>query len=152
MAAKKSAKKSAKTTTKKLARKRVGAKRSAKKATAKKASRSRAPIAPPRADKGEGEPAIQARIGALPEPARSVMAKLHRLVMKHGKGLTPTVKWGFAVYTKGGEMVLVAAPRAKHVSFGYTLDAPVKMEPVEYTSADQVEDAQVAAIVKRIAA
>jgi hypothetical protein len=129
----------------------------AKKATKKTATKrapakaAKAPRIPPRADKGEGEAAVRARIAALAEPSRSILARLHPMIMKHGKGLTPTVKWGFAVYKKGDTMVLVAAPRKAYVSFGYTLDAGKKLEPLELRSAEDIDEAEVASIVKRVA-
>ncbi len=104
----------------------------------------------PRADKGDGEAAIQARIAALAEPSRSILARLHPMVMKHAKGLDPTVRYGFAIYMRGGEMVLVVAPRKAYVTFGYANDAGLDLEPVKYTSADQVDEKQVAAIVGRL--
>ena len=160
MAAKKPAKKPATKAAKKPAAKKPSARRPAAKKAAKtpvkpktatrKASARPAAKIPPRADKGEGEPAVQARIATLAEPARSILARLHPLIMKHGKGLAPTVKWGFAVYTKDGKMLLVAAPRKNHVSFGYTMDAGIKLEPIEYTSASEIDEAAVARIVKTI--
>ena len=104
----------------------------------------------PRADKGEGEAAIQARIAALDEPSRSILARLHPLIMKHAKGLHPVVRYGFAIYLRGGKMVLVAAPRKSYVSFGYTNDAGIDAETVRYTNAYEVDESQVAAIVRRL--
>ncbi len=103
-----------------------------------------------RADKGEGESAVQARIAALQEPSRSILARLHPLVMKHAKGLDPAVRYGFAIYMREGKMVLVAAPRKSYVSFGYTNDSGIAGEPVQFTSADQVSEAQVADMVRRL--
>jgi hypothetical protein len=124
-------------------------KKAAKKAT-KKVAAKKAPAKPaPRADKGEGEAAVRARIAALAEPSRSIMTKLHPLIVKHGKGLSPVVRWGFAVYKKGDTMVLVAAPRKKYVSFGFTMDAQQGNESLDFASAADVDEAKVKAIVKR---
>jgi len=115
------------------------------------ANRSAAPNrVPPRMDKGEGEAAVLARIKALSEPSRSILARLHPLVMKHGKGLQPVVRWGFAVYKRGDAMVLVAAPRKNYVSFGYTRVAGIKEGPVVLTTVDQIDEAMIAAIVQRL--
>lgn len=105
---------------------------------------------PPRKDKGDGEAAVQARIAALGEPSRSILARLHPLIMKHAVGLDPVVRYGFAIYLRGGKMVLVAAPRKAYVSFGYTNDAGIDLEPLKFTSADQVDETQVASIVARL--
>lgn len=107
---------------------------------------------PPRKDKGDGEAAVQARIAALDEPSRSILARLHPLVMKHATGLDPAVRYGFAIYMRGGKMVLVAAPRKAYVSFGYTNDAGIDREPVKFTSADEVDEATVASFVERLSA
>ena len=140
MAAKKASKKSAKKSAKAPAKK--AAKKSAKKA---------AHIAP-RADKGDGEAAVQARIAALQEPSKSIVAKLHKLVRKHAPELTPTVRWGFAVYSRDGKMLVVASPYTKYARLGFTQDAGVKGKDqfIEYTSVDQVDEAKVAALLARI--
>ncbi len=104
----------------------------------------------PRADKGDGEAAIQARISALAEPSRSILARLHRLIMKHATGLDPVVRYGFAIYMRDGKMVLVAAPRKAYVSFGYTNDAGIDREPVKFTSSDEVDEPTVASFVERL--
>ncbi len=105
---------------------------------------------PPRKDKGDGEAAVQARIAALTEPSRSILARLHPMVMKHATGLDPVVRYGFAIYLRDGKMVLVAAPREAYVSFGYTNDAGIEREPVKFESADEVDEATVASFVERL--
>ncbi len=104
----------------------------------------------PRADKGDGEAAVQARIAALDEPSRSILARLHPLIMKHATGLDPVVRYGFAIYLRDGKMVLLAAPRKSYVTFGYTNDAGIDREPVKYTSPDQIDEATVASFVERL--
>ncbi len=104
----------------------------------------------PRADKGEGEDAVQARIKALAEPSRSIMARLHPMVMKHASGLLPTVRYGFTIYMRDGKMVLVAAPRKAYVSFGYTNDAGFHDAPLKFTNPDEIDEAKVASIVERL--
>lgn len=129
----------------------MAARKAAKKKVAKRAA-AKPPARPrPRADKGEGEGAVRARIAALGEPARGIMEKLHPLVMKHGASLEPTVKWGHAVYLKKGKMVLIAAPRKKHVGFGYPTIAGIDEEPIELRSTQDVDEATVARMVKRVA-
>ncbi|MCA1814268.1 MAG: DUF1801 domain-containing protein [Halobacteriales archaeon] len=133
--------------------KKTGAKRPAKRATSRPkrpAARSAAPRVASRADKGEGEAAVQARIAALAEPARGIMQRLHPLIQKHGKGLEPQVRWGFAVYKRKDAFVLIAAPRKNHVTFGTGMDTEVQVEPLKFTRAEDVKEAEVAAIVKRV--
>ena len=105
----------------------------------------------PRADKGEGEAAVQARIAALSEPSRSIMARLHPMIMKHGSELQPTVRYGFAIYMRGPAMALIAAPRKSYVSLGYPTNLGIRAEPIEFASPDEVDEAQVATMVKRVA-
>ncbi len=105
---------------------------------------------PPRKDKGDGEAAVQARIAALGEPSRSILARLHPLVMKHAVGLDPVVRYGFAIYMRDGKMVLLAAPRKSYVSFGYTNDAGIDREPVKFTSVDEIDEETVASFVRRL--
>ncbi len=107
---------------------------------------------PPRKDKGDGEAAVQARIAALDEPSRSILARLHPMVMKHAVGLDPVVRYGFAIYMRNGKMVLVAAPRKAYVSFGYTNDAGIDAEPLKFTSPEEIDERQVASIVERVQA
>ncbi len=104
----------------------------------------------PRADKGEGEAAVQARIEALAEPSRSIMAQLHPLIMKHGPELLPTVRYGFAIYMRGTAMALIAAPRKSYVSFGYPTNAGIHEGAVEFRSPGEIDEARVAAMVQRI--
>ncbi len=108
----------------------------------------------PRADKGEGEAAVQARINTLDEPSRSILARLHPLVMKHahGLGLQPVVRYGFAIYMRDGRMVLVAAPRKAYVTFGYTNDAGIDETPLKFMSPEDVDEAKIASIVQRLGA
>ncbi len=104
----------------------------------------------PRKDKGDGEAAVQARIAALGEPSRSILARLHPMVMKHAVGLDPVVRYGFTIYMRDGKMVLVAAPRKAYVSFGYTNDAGIDAEPLKFNSAEDVDEGKVASIVQRV--
>jgi hypothetical protein len=104
----------------------------------------------PRVDKGEGETAVQARIAALGEPSRSIMARLHALVTKHAKQLRPVVRYGFAIYVRGDTMVLLAAPRKTYVTFSYTKDAGIDAAPLELTSVDQIDESRVADMVRRL--
>jgi hypothetical protein len=148
MAAKKAPKKSA---TKKPAAKKAAKKAGAKKAAAKKSAKT-ARI-PDRADKGDGEAAVQARIKALSEPSRSMITKLHALVKKHAPDLEPTVRWGFAVYSRGGKMLVVASPYTKYARLGFTKDAGVKGAGdgyIEYANADQIDEAKVAALLQQL--
>ena len=93
---------------------------------------------------------MQARIAALSEPSRSILARLHPMVMKHAVGLDPAVRYGFAIYMRRGKMVLVAAPRKAYVSFGYTNDAGIDREPIKLTSPDQIDEETVASFVERL--
>jgi hypothetical protein len=150
-APKKAAKKAAiKPAPKKAASKKAPAKKSSKKAAKKAAAR---PGPAPRADKGDGEAAVQTRIAALQEPSRSILAKLHALVRKHAPGLTPTVRWGFAVYMREGKMMVVASPFTKYARLGFTRDANVDASGeyfIEYTDASQVDEAKVVALLKKM--
>ncbi|HYM39501.1 MAG TPA: DUF1801 domain-containing protein [Thermoplasmata archaeon] len=105
---------------------------------------------PPRADRGDGEAAVQARIAALDEPSRSILTRLHPLIMKHAKTLQPVVRYGFAIYMRGNTMLLLAAPRKTYVTFSYTKDAGINAKPIELTSVDQIHESQVAEMVRRL--
>lgn len=137
---------------KRPARKNAAAKKApSKRPAGKKTAAKRIPA---RADKGVGEAAVQARIKALSEPSRSIIAKLHSIVKKNGPDLEPSVKWGFAVYSRDGKMLLVASPFTKYARFGFTLDAKVKDVGdgwIEYRSVDDINEAKVAAWVKLVA-
>jgi uncharacterized protein YdhG (YjbR/CyaY superfamily) len=79
------------------------------------------------------------------------MEKLHPLVMKYGPSLEPTVKWGHAIYLREGKMMLIAAPRKKHVGFGYPTVSGLDDTPINFHSSEEVDEKVVAAFVRKIA-
>ncbi|MHB8585766.1 MAG: hypothetical protein ACYDDF_08020 [Thermoplasmatota archaeon] len=70
--------------------------------------------------------------------------------MKHGKGLVPLVRLGFAVYQRGDTMVLVAAPRKTHVNSGSTIDARSQAGHLVFRSPAEIKEADVASVVKAV--
>ena len=72
------------------------------------------------------------------------------MIMMHATGLDPVVRYAFAIYLRGGKMVLLASPPKAYVSFGYANDAGIDREPVKFTNADQIDEATVASFVERL--
>lgn len=73
-------------------------------------------------------------------------------LLESADGLHPTLRYRFAIYKRGDTMVLVAAPRKSYVTIGYTNDPGLDAEPLEFASAEAIDEAKVAEMVTRLLA
>ncbi len=58
-----------------------------------------------RASKPDGEADVQAKIVAMPEPDRSMAARLHAVIMAAAPDLSPRTWYGMPAYAKNGGVV-----------------------------------------------
>ena len=58
-----------------------------------------------KADKGDGESAVLAKIAEMPEPDRSMGVRLHALIKAGAPALVPRLWYGMPAYAKDGKVV-----------------------------------------------
>src|SRR5947209_11719688 len=59
----------------------------------------------PRADKADGENAVLAKIGEMPEPERAMGKRLHAIIKASAPALSPRLWYGMPAYAKDGKVV-----------------------------------------------
>src|SRR3989449_10965012 len=59
----------------------------------------------PRADKADGENAVLAKIGEMPEPERAMSKRLHAIIKASAPALSPRLWYGMPAYPKDGRVV-----------------------------------------------
>ncbi len=111
-----------------------------------------------RADKGEGESAVFAKIAELREPDRSMAKRIHVVIKESAPALTPRLWYGMPAYAKDDKVVCFFQAAAKfktrYATFGFSDKAnldegnmwPNAFALKELTSA---EEARIAALVKK---
>src|SRR5207249_2472793 len=68
----------------------------------------------PRADKADGENAVLAKIGEMPEPERAMGKRLHAIIKASAPALSPRLWYGMPAYAKDGKVV--SSSRARRSS------------------------------------
>src|SRR6059058_6167761 len=58
-----------------------------------------------RADKGDGEAAVLAKIAEMPEPDRTMAKRLHTIIKESAPALSPRLWYGMPAYAKDGKVV-----------------------------------------------
>ena len=58
-----------------------------------------------RADKGDGESAVLAKLAALPQPDRALGERIHAIVKANAPDLSPRTWYGMPAYAKNGNVV-----------------------------------------------
>jgi uncharacterized protein YdhG (YjbR/CyaY superfamily) len=124
------------------------------KSTPKKAAKK--PAA--RADKADGESAVQAAIAKMPEHDRALAERLHAIIKASAPALSPRLWYGMPAYTKNGKVVCFFQSaqkfKTRYATFGFmheaTLDEgamwPTAFALKELTAA---EEARISALVKK---
>ena len=114
----------------------------------------------PRADTGDGEADVLAKIAAMPEPDRAMAERLHALITASAPGLAPRTWYGMPAYARDGKVICFfqAASKFKvrYATFGFQPDAkidegtmwPTSFALKELTPADAE---RIAALVKKAA-
>ena len=128
------------------------------KSTTKKAAKKAAARPTPRADKGEGESAVLAKIAEMAEPDRAISERLHAIIKASAPALSPRLWYGMPAYAKDGKVVCFFRDTQKfkerYITLGFNQEAnldegamwPIAFALKELTAA---EEARIGALVKR---
>ncbi|TMI12691.1 DUF1801 domain-containing protein [Candidatus Bathyarchaeota archaeon] len=66
-----------------------------------------------RADKGDGESAVLAKIAEMPEPDRTMAKRLHAIIKESAPALSPRLWYGMPAYAKDDKVVCFFQPAQK---------------------------------------
>src|SRR5216110_2782194 len=111
-----------------------------------------------RADKGDGEGAVLAKIAEMPEPDRTMAKRLHAIIKASTPALSARPWYGMPAYAKNGKVVCFFQSaqkfKTRYATFGFSdaanLDEgavwPTAFALKELTAA---EEAKIGALVKR---
>ena len=112
----------------------------------------------PRADKADGENAVLAKIGEMPEPERAMGKRLHAIIKASAPALSPRLWYGMPAYAKDGKVVCFFQSAQKfntrYATFGFSDKANLDegaMWPVAFALKDltATEEARIGALVKQ---
>ena len=113
-----------------------------------------------RVDKTDGERAVLAAIAAMPEPYRTMGARLHEIIKAGAPTLSPKLWYGMPAYARDGKVVCFFRGgdkfKERYVTLGFNDEAnldegapwPIAFALKELTAA---EEAKLAALVKKAA-
>src|SRR3989440_1497934 len=111
-----------------------------------------------KADKADGEDAVLAKIGEMPEPERAMGKRLHAIIKASAPALSPRLWYGMPAYAKDGKVVCFFQSaqkfKTRYATLGFSdaanLDEgamwPVAFALKEVTAA---EEARIGALVKK---
>jgi uncharacterized protein YdhG (YjbR/CyaY superfamily) len=112
----------------------------------------------PRADKGDGESAVLAKIAEMPEPDRAMGERLHAVIKASAPALSPRLWYGMPAYAKDGNVICFFQSaqkfKTRYATFGFSDKAnldegamwPTAFALTELTVADE---ARIGALVKK---
>jgi uncharacterized protein YdhG (YjbR/CyaY superfamily) len=110
------------------------------------------------AEKADGESAALAAIDALPEPDRTMVKRLHAIILSNAPVLSPKTWYGMPAYARDGNVICFFQSaqkfKSRYATFGFSDKAnlddgtlwPVAFALKELTAADE---ARIAALVKK---
>jgi uncharacterized protein YdhG (YjbR/CyaY superfamily) len=110
------------------------------------------------ADKADGESAVLAKIGSMPETDRAMGQRLHAIIKASAPALSPKLWYGMPAYAKDGQVVCFFQSAQKfntrYATFGFSDKAnldeghlwPTAFALKELTAA---EEARIGALVKK---
>ena len=114
----------------------------------------------PAEERAEGERDVRAKIAEMPEPDRTMAARIHEIVSATAPDLMPRTYYGMPAFAKDGKTVCFFKPASKfkerYSTFGFEQKAsldegsmwPVSFALTELTAADEQ---RIAALVKKAA-
>ncbi len=111
-----------------------------------------------RADKGDGEGEVLAKIAEMPEPDRIMAERLHAVIKASAPSLSPRTWYGMPAYARDGKVVCFfqAADKFKsrYATFGFNDDAKLDdgtMWPTSWalTALTAADEKRIAALVKK---
>jgi uncharacterized protein YdhG (YjbR/CyaY superfamily) len=112
----------------------------------------------PRSGKPDGERDVLEKIGQMPEPDRGMGARLHAIIKASAPALSPRTWYGMPAYAKNGKVVCFFQSAQKfnsrYATFGFSDEAkldegamwPTSFALKELTAA---EEARISALVKK---
>ncbi|MBI4927502.1 MAG: DUF1801 domain-containing protein [Anaerolineae bacterium] len=109
-------------------------------------------------DRAAGEAAVQAKIAEMPEPERSMAARLHELITTHAPVLSPKTWYGMPAYAREGKVVCFFQSATKFNSRYATLgfsdearldDGNLWATSFALTALTPAEEARIAELVKK---
>src|SRR5439155_831653 len=112
----------------------------------------------PRADIGEGESAVLAKIAQMPQPDRAMGERLHAIIKSSAPALSPRLWYGMPAYARDGKVVCFFQSarkfKTRYATFGFSDKAnldegamwPTAFALTELTAADE---ARIGALVKK---
>jgi len=112
----------------------------------------------PRADKADGEDAVLAKIGEMPELERAIGKRLHAIIKASAPALSPRLWYGMPAYAKDGKVVCFFQSAQKfntrYATFGFSDKANIDegaMWPVAFALKEltATEGARIGALVKK---
>jgi len=110
------------------------------------------------AERADGENALLAAIAELPEPDRTMAARLHALITAHAPVLAPKTWYGMPAYAKEGKVVCFFQSadkfKARYATFGFNDTAHLDdgaMWPVAFalTELTAAAEARIIALVQQ---
>src|SRR3989475_736077 len=111
-----------------------------------------------KADKADGEDAVLAKIGEMPEPERAMGKRLHAIIKASAPALSPRLWYGMPAYAKDGKVVCFFQSAQKfntrYATFGFSDKADLDegaMWPVAFALKELTapEEAKIGALVKK---
>ena len=112
----------------------------------------------PRADTADGENAVLAKIGKMPEPERAMGKRLHAIIKASAPALSPRLWYGMPAYAKDGKVVCFFQSaqkfKTRYATFGFMHEASLDegaMWPTAFalTELTAAEEARICALVKK---
>jgi len=112
----------------------------------------------PRADNADGENAVLAKIGQMPEPERAMGKRPHAIIKASAPALSPRLWYGMPAYAKDGKVVCFFQSAQKfntrYATFGFSDKANLDedaMWPVAFALKELTlaEEARIGALVKK---
>ncbi len=111
-----------------------------------------------RGEKADGESALLAKIAEMPEPERSMAARLHEIITASAPVLSPRTWYGMPAYARDGKVVCffqsAARFKTRYATLGFTDQANLDDGAMWATSFALTElnpevEARIAALVKK---
>ncbi len=111
-----------------------------------------------RADKGDGEAAVLAKIAEMPEPDRTMGKRLHTIIKESAPALSPRLWYGMPSYAKDGKVVCFFQTaqkfKTRYATFGFSDKANLDegaMWPTAFAlkGLTAAEEERIAALVKK---
>src|SRR6059058_6660164 len=111
-----------------------------------------------RADKGDGEAAVLAKIAEMPEPDRTMAKRLHAIIKESAPALSPRLWYGMPAYAKDGKVVCFFQTaqkfKTRYATLGFSDAANFDegaLWPVAFAlkALTATEEARISALVKK---